>query len=105
MKQNKIVKNLFATVFISFVAFFVSANGVQNYYDNKKLLLFVNGSYSSSVVDVQTLNINVTMYGFWNNGTHEYETNDKYILLRMKTREVLLSTNNLEDIVEYTSKK
>ena len=105
MKQNKITKKLFIIVFLTFMIFFICVKAVENYYTNKKILLFVNGLDDISEEERQKLNINSITYGIWDAENHKYDTNDKYILLRMKSQKVILSTNKIEDVIEYTNKE
>ena len=106
MKQRWIrrYKYIFTSFLILFVIFFISSNAVETYLTNKKLLLFVNGSVDLTNDEIQNLKVKSITYGIWNEENHLYETNDKYILMKMKSREVILSANNIKEIIEYTNK-
>jgi ABC-type uncharacterized transport system permease subunit len=96
-------KYIFISFLLLFVIFFISTNAIENYLTSKKLLLFVNGSEHLSNDEIQNLKIKSITYGIWNEEKNLFETNDKYILMRMKSREVIFSTNNIKEIIEYTN--
>jgi len=78
---------------------------VETYYTNKKILLFVNGYEKFSDDEIQKLKVNAITYGIWNEVDHSYVTEDKYILLIMKSRNVIFSANNIKEIIDYTNKE
>jgi hypothetical protein len=103
-KWDKRYEYIFISFFILFVIFFISTNAIESYLTSKKLLLFVNGSEHLSNDVIKDLKINSISYGIWNEEKKMFETNDKYILMKMKSGEVLFSTNNINEIIEYTNR-
>jgi len=104
-KMTRNYKYIFVSIVLLFAIFFISVNAVETYYTNKKILLFVNGYEKFSDDEIQKLKVNAITYGIWNEVDHSYVTEDKYILLIMKSRNVIFSANNIKEIIDYTNKE
>jgi|GEM_PF-6550932 len=104
-KTTKTYKYIFVITALLFFIFFIGVTNYESYSDNKKLLLFVNGPQSFSNVSIQQVKVNSIAYGIWGNQNSTYQTNDKYILMKMKSGKVLLSSNNLSEIIDYIDRK
>lgn len=104
MKQNKKYNNLFKAVVLIFIIFFISVNAIENYYTNQKTILFVNGVENFTENEKRKINVDSILYGIWDDENHMYDTNHKYILMKMKTQKVILSTNRIEDVIDYVNK-
>lgn len=104
-KMTRNYKYIYASTVLLFLIFFISVNAVETYYTNKKILLFVNGYEDFGDGEIQKLKVNSIAYGIWNEEDNTYVTEDKYILMKMKSRKVILSTNNIKEIIDYTNKE
>lgn len=67
-------------------------------------MLFVNGPMSITKEEVRKINVDSIGNGLWSDEQNEYKTNHTYILMKMYSRKVILSTNNIDEIIEYTNK-
>ncbi|MFF2093018.1 hypothetical protein [Paenibacillus sp. NPDC058174] len=95
---------LFIITVACFMVFFITVTSIENYQTNQKTLLMVNGTKTLTLEQVQRLKVNSVSYGIWKDEQEEFHTDHQYILVKMKSRKLLVSSNNLEDIIEYTNK-
>ncbi|RCW48616.1 hypothetical protein [Paenibacillus prosopidis] len=104
MKVNKKHRFLFFTVISIFIIFFISVNAIENYHNNKKTILFVNGVENITEYQRDSLNVDSIANGYWDDKKYNYNTNHKYILIKLKTWKVIISTDNIDEIIEFTNK-
>ncbi|MEC0093156.1 hypothetical protein [Paenibacillus macquariensis] len=100
--QQKKGRVVFFITVVCFFVFFYSTTGIENYKENKKITLLVNGSEQLTREEIRKTKVNSVTYGFWD-GEYRDEKGDlkTYILIKQRSQEVLLRSNSIEDIVEY----
>ncbi|GIP53601.1 hypothetical protein [Paenibacillus vini] len=104
MNIYKKIRSLFLITFFIFIVFFITVTSIENIFQEQKVLLFVNGPMSLSTEEIKKIKVDGISNGIWDEEQNEFKTNQTYILMKMKSREVILSTNDIEEIINYTNK-
>ncbi|WP_042167902.1 hypothetical protein [Paenibacillus gorillae] len=104
MKKSIKFNYLFIITVACFIVFFSAVTSIESYHTNQKKLLLVTGTNELTQEEAQRLKVNAVSYGIWKDEQEEFHTDHQYILVKMKSRKLLVSSNDIEDIIKYTNK-
>lgn len=82
---------------VGFIMIFITLITIQNQNKNTQLALFINGYIANEEIEELRIGVSRTQ-GIWEN---KEESKFKFILYRMRSQEVVMATNEVDEIKEY----